>query len=177
MQPLISTHFFLQKLTFFLLLWGISRIFWIFCCSMPSLIPIFFSIQSAKHICWSHTEKNFLNFSKVCTSCQPINTFKLSNHCPAHSVKRDFINLLIVHWNRQLQLQVSIKIHLLFLHTLWQEIRSSCTHCDKKFAPLAYIVTRRLCKHSELIYNQVVWHLEMTCCVWPGLRIRFWKSI
>ena len=104
MQPLISTHFFLQKLTFFCCS-GISRIFWIFCCSVPSLLP-FFSPFSLPNTSVEGTQsKTFLIFQRcqVCTSCQPINTFKLSNHCPAHSVKRDCINLLNVHWNRQLQ--------------------------------------------------------------------------
>ena len=109
-------------------------------------------------------------------SCQPINTFKLSNHCPAHSVKRDFINLLIVHWNRQLQLQVSIKIHLLFLHTLWQEIRSPCTHCDKTYVKKWHLLQPEIGWLTRRKWK-IVLHLEMTCCVWPGLRIRFWKSI
>ena len=38
-----------------------------------------------------------------------------------------------MHWNRSLQLDVSIKNHLLSLHTLWQEICSPFTHCDKTF--------------------------------------------
>ena len=119
-QPLISTHFFLQKLTFFCCSGEYLGFFEYFVVRCHHLSPFFSPFSLPNTSVEATQSKTFLIFQRcqVCTSCQPINTFKLSNHCPAHSVKRDCINLLNVHWNRQLQLEVSIKIHLLFLHTL-----------------------------------------------------------
>ena len=136
MQPLISTHFFLQKLTIFLLLCGEYLRFFkkIFCCSVlcHHFLPFFspFSLPNTSVAC---AQSITLRIFKGVKCLHLVNSFiHLSCQTIAlHSVKRDCVHLLNVHWIRSLPLEFSIKNHLRSLHTLWKEIRSPCPHCDK----------------------------------------------
>ena len=95
MQPLISAHFFLQNLTFFVALGNVLEFLNILLFGTITS-PHFFSIESAKHICGLHTKKKLIfERCQVRTSChKPL---------PCTQCEKRLYKFLNVHWYRSLQ--------------------------------------------------------------------------